>query len=67
MGRHPILTVLMVIFGAILMLPGICAIFFIASMDLPKLNGDGSLLIPLWIASLLISAGGIWLIVKAFR
>ena len=67
MRRHIVLTILMVVIGAILLLPGVCAILFIASTGVPIGNGDGSLLIPLWTASFLISAGGIWLIVKAFR
>jgi hypothetical protein len=63
MGRHPVLTVLMVIFGIILLLPGICAVVFMAGGG----TGSDSVLILLWAACFLVSLGGIWLLVKAFR
>jgi hypothetical protein len=63
MARHPVLTILMVIGGLILLLPGACAIFFI-TMGGP---GGDSALVSLWFVCFLISAGGVVLIVKAFR
>ena len=63
MGRHPLLTILMVIAGVILLLPGICALAFSGAAFF---SGETWLVI-LWIFCLLISAVGIWLIVKAFR
>jgi hypothetical protein len=63
MRRHPLLTILMVIIGAILLLPGVCALIFTGA----ALYGGEPSRVMLWIVSLLISAGGIWLIVKAFR
>jgi hypothetical protein len=64
MRRHIVLTILMVIIGVILLLPGVCALFFIFAGGF---SGVESWIVMLWIASLLISAGGVWLIVKAFR
>ena len=64
MARHPVLTILMVIGGLILLLPGACAIFF---MTMGGLGTGDSALVSLWFVCFLISAGGIALIVKAFR
>jgi hypothetical protein len=64
MRRHIALTILMVVFGAILLLPGVCSLVFIFAGGFS--DGDSGLIL-LWIACLLVSAGGIWLIVKAFR
>jgi len=64
MRRHIVLTILMVIIGVFLLLPGVCALFFIFAGGFRETD---SLFVMLWIASFLISAGGIWLIVKAFR
>jgi len=66
MGRHPVLTVLMVIAGAILLLPGLCAVFFIAVSGFSIGSGD-SWIVTLWIICLLIAAAGVWLIVRALR
>jgi hypothetical protein len=60
--RHIVISIIMVFFGIILLLPGACALFF-ASMGGP---GNGSLAV-LWLVCFAISAGGIALIVKAFR
>ena len=65
MTRNPILTILMVIGGVILLLPGVCAIFFITMMGGP--GGWDSTLVSLWFVCFLVSAGGVLLIVKAFR
>ena len=58
----------MVIFGIILLLPGVCAIFFIVAGGM----GPGSLvrdpmITSLWFVCLLISVGGFLLLWKAFR
>jgi hypothetical protein len=63
--RGGCLTALMVIIGIILLLPGACALIFgyvaIGNRDWPSdITG-------LIIFGLLIGAGGIWLIVRAFR
>jgi hypothetical protein len=63
MGRHPFQTVLMVIGGVILALPGVCALAFSGAAIF---SGEAWLII-LWIFCLLIAACGIWLIVQAFR
>ena len=64
LGRHPILTVLMVIFGIVLLAPGFCALVF---MFAGGFSGGDSQIILLWAVCLLISAGGIWLLVRAAR
>ena len=64
MGRHPVLTILMVIGGLVLLLPGACAIFF---MTMGGLGRGDSTLVSLWFVCFLVSAGGVVLIVKAFR
>jgi len=53
----------MVIFGVILLLPGICAVVFMAGGGI----SNDSMLITLWVVCFLVSLGGIWLLVKAFR
>jgi hypothetical protein len=63
MRRHIALTILMVIAGIILLLPGVCALAFSGAAFF---SGEAWLVI-LWIFCLIISAGGVWLIVKAFR
>ena len=60
--RSPAVAVIMVIVGIILLLPGVCSVFFMANM-----GRDAGPLVALWLICLLISAGGIALIVKAFR
>ena len=66
MGRHPILTVLMVVVGAILLAPGLCALLFIITSGFSIGSGD-AWIVTLWIICLLISAAGVWLIIRAFR
>ena len=63
MRRHIVLTILMVIIGLVLLLPGACALFFMVAGGF----GTDASLVTLWVVCLLISAGGIWLLVKAFR
>jgi hypothetical protein len=53
----------MIIAGIIALLPGVCAIFFMAAM--PG-RADGMIAL-LWLVCLAISAGGIALLVLAFR
>ena len=64
MHRHFLVTILMVIVGAFLLLPGVCALFFIFGGGF---SGVDSSLVMLWMACFLVSAGGIWLLVKALR
>jgi hypothetical protein len=64
MRRHLALTILMVVIGAILLLPGVCALVFIVAGGFSSVESS---IVMLWIVSLLISAAGVWLIVKAFR
>jgi len=64
LGRHPILTVLMVISGIVLLAPGFCALVFMFAGGFPR--GDSEIIL-LWAVCLLISAGGIWLLVRAAR
>jgi hypothetical protein len=61
--RHVVVSVIMVIFGIVLLLPGLCALAFAASLG----SGGGALIPLLWLVCFAISAGGIALIVKAFR
>jgi hypothetical protein len=63
MNRSPILTLLMVLGGIILLLPGVCAVVF---MTAGGMYGDSTLTL-LWLVCLAISASGVFLIVKAFR
>jgi len=65
MGRHPALTVLMILSGIILLLPGVCAVFFIAMAD-GSWTGDSAIVL-LWIVCLLIAFGGAMLIWRALR
>jgi hypothetical protein len=58
------LTALMMVVGIVLLLPGLCAIVFAVAMG----GGGGAGPLPgLWLLCLIISAGGIALIVKATR
>jgi hypothetical protein len=54
----------MVIFGVVLLLPGVCAIFFMVGM---RPSDSNSALALLWATCFLIAFGGVWLIVRAFR
>ena len=55
-------TALMVIAGLVLLLPGLCALVFTGS-----LQSTDSEMWSLWLVCIVISAGGIALIIKAFR
>jgi hypothetical protein len=63
--RNPFLTVLMVIIGVILLLPGVCSLFFIFAAGVPSANDSG--LLGLWAVCFVISFGGVMLIRQAFR
>jgi len=70
--RHPILTILMAVAGVILLLPGVCAALVIASGGEGYRTPGGPRgfdfsLIPLWLVCFLISAGGAFLLYRAFR
>jgi hypothetical protein len=57
-----VITVLMVIGGIILLLPGACSLFFMS-----VLGGSGGPLVILWVICFAISLGGVALLVKAAR
>jgi hypothetical protein len=61
--RHPFLTFLMVAIGIVALLPGLCALVFMVMM--PG-GGEGAIAL-LWLVCLAISAGGLFLIVRALR
>jgi len=63
MARHPALTILMAVAGAILLLPGVCAAGFIIAGGLP--HSPDAFLYSLWAVCFVISAGGILLLYKA--
>ena len=63
--RHPVLTILMVIVGIILLLPGVCAAGFIITGG--PLNSSMLSFLGLWAICFLISAGGVFLLYRAFR
>jgi hypothetical protein len=60
--RHLLLSALMVLVGLILLLPGLCALAF----SLTIVTGEPSLTL-LWLVCLGIGAGGLMLIINAFR
>jgi hypothetical protein len=64
MTRNPLLTILMVIGGLALLLPGLCAIVF---MTMGGSGSGNSGLISLWFFCFLISAGGLVLLRQAFK
>jgi uncharacterized membrane protein YraQ (UPF0718 family) len=66
MTRHPLLTILMVLVGIILLLPGVCAAGFIITSVLSRGSG-ASTWFALWAFCFLISAGGAFLLYSAFR
>jgi hypothetical protein len=61
MKRHPALTVLMVVIGIVLLMPGFCALLFMAQ---PSFGSD---MVVLWMLCFLVSAGGVLLIWRALR
>jgi hypothetical protein len=66
MNRNPLITVLMVILGVILLLPGLCSLAFAVSM-VSNMSSDLGGLGVLWVVCLLISFGGIMLLRAAFK
>ncbi|HVZ51126.1 MAG TPA: hypothetical protein VG986_04115 [Pseudolabrys sp.] len=63
--RNLFLSILMVVAGIVLLLPGLCALVF-SVFALSGGGGDSGLL-GLWLLCFAVSAGGIALIVFAFR
>jgi hypothetical protein len=61
--RHPFLTFLMVVIGIVLLLPGLCALVFMVMMP----GGGQGVIAVLWLVCLAISAGGLFLIIRALR
>jgi hypothetical protein len=66
MSRHPLLTALMAIVGIILLLPGVCAAGFMVAGGLAS-GPDALTWLGLWAFCFLISAGGVFLLYRAFR
>ena len=64
MTRHPVVAGIMVVFGLILLLPGVCAVFFIAVGSGIDIDIE---MVVLWAICFLIAAGGVWLLIAAFR
>jgi len=56
-------TFVMTVVGIILLLPGVCSAFFMSSFDDDFLL----MLVLVWIPCFLIAAGGVWVIISAFR
>jgi hypothetical protein len=74
--RSVVGTALALIFGVLLLAPGACAVFFIREyLYMRSLYPDrmpagaymGNDIWVLWVISFIISAGGIWLLIYAFR
>jgi hypothetical protein len=74
--RSAVATALALIVGLLLLAPGVCSVIFIREyMHMRSLYPDrmpagaymGNDIWVLWIISFVISAGGIWLIIYAFR
>jgi len=63
--RNGAVSVLMVIGGVILLLPGLCSLFFIVMLG--SNTGSVGPLGALWLICFIISAGGIAMLVRAFR
>jgi hypothetical protein len=66
MNRSPALTIFMVVIGIILLLPGVCALVFMAAAGLQP-GPAASFLYSLWAVSFLISIGGAFLLYSALR
>jgi hypothetical protein len=64
MTRNPVAAVLMVIAGVIFLLPGVCAIVFMAAGG--TASADSSIA-ALWLICFVIAGLGVLLIVGAFR
>ena len=66
MGRNPALTVLMILSGGILLLPGACAIVFMVMLG-STLGANDAWIVMLWVFCLAVALGGIMLIRRALR
>jgi hypothetical protein len=67
MSRNPFLTVLMVILGVILLLPGVCAVLFLMAMGSESLTHGDFGIYALYLVCFLVAFGGAMLIRQAFR
>jgi hypothetical protein len=69
MQGRPGSTILLVILGGVLLLPGLCALATGIGLGVGGAIGarDLPMLLPLWIACFLIAWGGVHLIRKALR
>jgi len=67
-ARPSVITVLLLVAGVVLLLPGLCAVVFAVafSFTLPELS-NSPLLVLLWIACFTVTAAGIALIRHAVR
>ena len=66
--RNPWLAAVMLIFGLILLLPGLCSIAFIGFAFSAHTSANAyAPLLPLWFFCFVVSALGIFLIVRVFR
>ena len=66
--RNPVLAAFMLIVGIILLLPGLCSIAFIGFAISSKAGTDAfTPLVPLWLFCFVVSAVGLFLIIRVFR
>lgn len=68
MRRHPLLTILMVIIGVVLLLPGLCSIWgVVAITGIDPRGAQDPRMIALWVVCFAISIAGILLLHRALR
>jgi hypothetical protein len=70
MKRHPLVSLLMAIVGALMLLPGVCVVVVIRVLGWPTssgLVGADFWYFFVWPVCFAISALGVYFIVKAFR
>ena len=65
--RNPWVTALLILIGIVLLLPGLCSLFFAAILISSGGPGGNADLLPLWIFCFLVGVGGVALIVFAIR
>ncbi len=53
--------------GVILLLPGLCSLFFMATLGVGNMTNSDMSIYGLWAITFLIGAGGIFFLRKAFR
>jgi len=66
-GSSLVLSILGIILGAILLLPGLCAGFMMVALLRPTQGGLGYEWFAIWVPCFAISAGGVVLILRAVR